>query len=107
MVIDNVPTHDAQRLFVREALLAIAQGVVIADVIAGLVLLSRGDVYLALLLKILIAALPGVIIPFVLRAIKADLAASTSVFLTTVTGMVGIAAYIALATVFLSLLDKS
>jgi magnesium transporter len=53
-----------------------------------------------------IAALSGVLIPFTLRALKADPAASSAVFLTTVTDIVGIAAYMGLATVFLSLLDK-
>jgi magnesium transporter len=113
MAIGDVATHDARGLIVREALLAIAQGIVIAAVIAGVVFLWRGDVYLvgivagALFLNMLIAALSGVLIPFVLRAIRADPAASSAVFLTTVTDMVGIAAYMGLATVFLSFLEKS
>ena len=112
MAIGDVPTRNARRLLVREALLAIAQGIVIAVVIAGVVLLWRGDVYLAgivagaLFLNMVIAALSGVLIPFILRAMKADPAASSAVFLTTVTDMAGIAAYMGLATVFLSLLEK-
>ena len=112
MAIGDVPTRDARRLLVREALLAVAQGIVVAAVIAGVVLLWRGDAYLAgivagaLFLNMLIAALSGVLIPFILRAMKADPAASSAVFLTTVTDIAGIAAYMGLATVFLSLLEK-
>jgi len=113
MAIGDVPTHDARRLLVREALLAIAQGIVVAAVIAGVVFLWRGDGYLAgivagaLFLNMVIAALSGVLIPFVLRALKADPAASSAVFLTTVTDIAGIAAYMGLATSFLSVLEKS
>jgi magnesium transporter len=112
MAIGDVVTGDARRLLVREALLAIAQGIVVAVVIAGVVFLWRGDAYLAgivagaLFLNMFIAALSGVLIPFTLRAVKADPAASSAVFLTTVTDIVGIAAYMGLATVFLSLLNK-
>ncbi|MBT4127010.1 MAG: magnesium transporter [Chloroflexi bacterium] len=113
MAIGDVATGDARGLLVREILLAIAQGVVVAVVLAGVVFLWRGDVYLAvivagaLFLNMFIAALSGVLIPFILRAVKADPAASSAVFLTTVTDMVGIAVYMGLATTFLSLLEKS
>ena len=112
MAIGETVTGDARRLLVREALLAIAQGVVVATVIAGVVFIWRGDAYLAgivagaLFLNMFIAALSGVLIPFTLRAVRADPAASSAVFLTTVTDIAGIAAYTGLATVFLSLLDK-
>jgi magnesium transporter len=43
MAIGDTATGDARALLVREALLAIAQGVVIALVIAGVVYLWRGD----------------------------------------------------------------
>ena len=112
MAIGEVVTGDVRRLLIREALLAIAQGVVVAIVIALVVFVWRGDVYLAgivagaLFLNLFVAALSGVLIPFTLRALKVDPAASSAVFLTTVTDIVGIAAYMGLATVFLSVLDK-
>ncbi|MCZ6539911.1 MAG: magnesium transporter [Chloroflexi bacterium] len=112
MAIGEVVTGDVRRLLIREALLAVAQGVVVAAVIALVVFAWRGDVYLAgivagaLFLNLLVAALSGVLIPFTLRALKVDPAASSAVFLTTVTDIVGIAAYMGLATVFLSVLDK-
>jgi magnesium transporter len=82
-------------------------------VIAGVVFLWRGDTYLAgivagaLFLNMFIAGLSGVLIPFTLRALKADPATSSAVFLTTVTDIAGISAYMGLATNFLSLLDKN
>ncbi|MCI0809094.1 MAG: magnesium transporter, partial [Chloroflexi bacterium] len=112
MAIGEVVTGDVRKLLIREALLAISQGVVVAIVIALVVFVWRGDVYLAgivagaLFLNLFVAALSGVLIPFALRALKVDPAASSAVFLTTVTDIVGIAAYMGLATVFLSVLDK-
>ncbi|MCI0836674.1 MAG: magnesium transporter [Chloroflexi bacterium] len=112
MAIGEVVTGDVRKLLIREALLAISQGVVVAIVIALVVFVWRGDVYLAgivagaLFLNLFVAALSGVLIPFTLRALKVDPAASSAVFLTTVTDIVGIAAYMGLATVFLSVLDK-
>ena len=112
MAIGEVVTGDVRKLLIREALLAIAQGVVVAIVIALVVFVWRGDVYLAgivagaLFLNLFVAALSGVLIPFTLRALKVDPAASSAVFLTTVTDIVGIAAYMGLATAFLSVLDK-
>jgi magnesium transporter len=112
MAIGDTATGDARKLLMREALLAIAQGVVVALLIAAVVLIWRQDVYLAgivagaLFLNMLIAGLSGVLIPFTLRALKVDPAASSAVFLTTVTDMAGIAAYMGFATMFLSLLEK-
>ena len=112
MAIGEVVTSDARRILIREALLAIIQGILVAAVIALVVFVWRGDVYLAgivagaLFLNLLVAAVSGVVIPFALRAMKADPAASSAVFLTTVTDIVGIAAYMGLATLFLSVLDK-
>jgi magnesium transporter len=112
MAIGEVVTGDARRLLIREALLAVAQGVVVAAVIALVVFVWRGDVYLAgivagaLFFNLFVAALSGVLIPFTLRRLKVDPAASSAVFLTTVTDVVGIAAYMGLATAFLSMHDK-
>ncbi|MBN4074239.1 magnesium transporter [bacterium AH-315-D21] len=112
MAIGEVVTGDIRRLLIREALLAVAQGVAVAAVIALVVFVWRGDIYLAaivagaLFLNLFVAALSGVLIPFTLRALKIDPAASSAVFLTTVTDIVGIAVYMGLATVFLSVLDR-
>lgn len=112
MAIGEIAMGDARGILAREALLAVAQGLVVAVVIAAVVFVWRGDGYLAgivagaLFLNMFIAALSGVFIPFTLRGLKVDPAASSAVFLTTVTDIAGIAAYMGLATVFLSLLDK-
>ncbi|NQW20094.1 MAG: magnesium transporter [Chloroflexi bacterium] len=113
MAIGEVTGSDARRLMIREAVLAIAQGIVVGVVIACVVFIWRGDGYLAgvvagaLFLNLVIAALSGVLIPFTLKALKIDPATSSAVFLTTITDIVGISAYMGLATAFLSLLEKS
>ncbi len=112
MAIGEAESRDAKSLLLREAMLAVAQGIIVAVVIAAVVFVWRGDGYLAaivagaLFMNMLIAALSGVIIPFTLRAFRADPAAASAVFLTTVTDIVGIAGFMGLATIFLSLLEK-
>jgi len=110
MALGEINTADARILALKEAVLAFAQGAVVSAVIAGIVLAWQQDLVMAaivsgaLFLNMLIAALSGVAIPFTLKAIKIDPATSSSVFLTTITDIAGIVAYMGLATAFLHLL---
>ena len=55
----------------------------------------------AMLINLIVAALFGITIPLVLERLKIDPAAASSVFLTTVTDVVGFFAFLGLATIFL------
>lgn len=110
MAIGEIASADARQLVLKEAVLAIAQGVVVSSVIVVIVFAWQQDAIMAsvvaasLFLNMVIAALSGVAIPFTLKAFKIDPATSSSVFLTTVTDIAGITAYMGLATAFLHLL---
>ena len=52
----------------------------------------------------LVAALGGVLVPLLLRAVRIDPATSSAVFVTTLTDVSGIVLYLGLATAMLSVL---
>ena len=90
--------------------MAIGQGLVVSAILVGIVWAWRGDSYLALvvagalLVNMLVAALGGVLVPLVLRAVRIDPATSSAVFVTTLTDVSGIVLYLGLATAMLSVL---
>ena len=55
----------------------------------------------AIVINLVIAAFSGVVIPLVMRKINIDPALAGSVVLTTITDIVGLAAFLGLATIFL------
>jgi magnesium transporter len=61
---------------------------------------------LALLVNMVVAGLSGAVIPIILRALKRDPAQSSSIFLTTVTDVVGFACFLGFASIFLPFLVK-
>jgi magnesium transporter len=61
---------------------------------------------LAMIINMIVAGLSGAGIPILLRALKQDPAQSSSIFLTTVTDVVGFAVFLGLAAVFMPLLIK-
>ena len=61
-------------------------------------------IFLAMIINMAAAALSGAIIPLVLRALGRDPAQSSSIFLTTVTDIVGFASFLGFAVLFLPML---
>ena len=110
IALGELPTSDARGVLLTEAALAIGQGLVVSAILVGIVWVWRGDSYLALivagalLLNMLVAALGGVLVPLVLRAVRIDPATSSAVFVTTLTDVCGIVLYLGLATAMLSVL---
>ena len=105
-----------KRVLFKELLAGFVNGLAVAVVTAGLVLawrLSKGDplsasaalaavIGIAMVLNMVMAALSGAAIPLILKALGRDPAQSASIFLTTVTDIVGFAAFLGLATLFAS-----
>ena len=97
-------------VLLTELALAIGQGLVVSAILVGIVWAWRGDSYLALvvagalLVNMLVAALGGVLVPLLLRAVRIDPATSSAVFVTTLTDVSGIVLYLGLATAMLSVL---
>ncbi len=105
-----------KRVLFKELLAGFINGLAVAVVTASLVLawrLSKGDpasasaalagvIGIAMVLNMVMAALSGAAIPLILKALGRDPAQSASIFLTTVTDIVGFAAFLGLATIFAS-----
>jgi magnesium transporter len=103
----DLTESNAARYVVRESLTAVANGVIFALVLAGVVWLWFSNALLALSIALAVvitfacAGLAGILVPLTLRRFGADPAVSSSVFVTFVTDIVGFLAFLGLATVIL------
>ncbi len=98
---------NARRVITRETLVGIVNGLVFAVLMAIVALLWFGSSMLALVIaaamivNLFVAALSGILIPLFLDYRKIDPALASSVFVTTVTDIVGFFAFLGLAALFL------
>jgi magnesium transporter len=99
-----------RRLVLKEGLGALLNGVAVALGTGIAVLLWDGRIGLMLIITLAMvvnmtaAGLSGAVIPLALRALGRDPAQSASIFLTTVTDVVGFAAFLGFAVLFMPLL---
>ncbi len=98
---------NAVRIVSREGLVGLANGILFA-IVTGLVTLvwfqSSGLALImaaAMVFNMLVAGLSGILIPMVLERFKIDPAVASSVFVTTVTDVVGFFSFLGLAALFL------
>jgi magnesium transporter len=97
-------------LLIKELLAGILNGVAVALVTAGVVLLWSGSwgialvIGLAMIVNMAVAGLAGGAIPLLLKHWGRDPAQSSSIFLTTVTDVVGFASFLGFAVAFSPLL---
>jgi len=107
MATGQVGTHNARALLRKELAVGLLNGVVFSIVIAAIAMIWYDDVPLglvmaaAILVNLLAGALAGAIVPVVLRRLSIDPALAGGVVLTTVTDVIGIIAFIGLATFIL------
>ena len=96
--------HNARRLIRRETLVGLANGVILALLIAMAAGVWFQNAQLgviigcAMVVNMVFAGLFGILIPLTLDRLKADPAVSSGVFLTTVTDTVGFFSFLGLAT---------
>jgi len=101
-----------KRVIVKETLGGLLNGLAVAVVTAVAVWVwSRSIglslvIGLAMIVNMVVAGLSGAAIPIILRALKRDPAQSSSIFLTTVTDVVGFACFLGFASIFMSFLVK-
>jgi magnesium transporter len=101
---------NSRKALMKESLVGIGNGLVLGIIAAGVAWVTRGNPVLGLLLcaamilNMFVAATAGTLVPLGLRAANVDPALASSVFITTMTDMFGFAAFLGLATVFLSYL---
>jgi len=107
MATGQVSASNIPALLRKELAVGLLNGVVFSVVIAGIAILWYGDIPLglvlaaAILLNLFAGALAGALVPVVLKRMSIDPALAGGVVLTTVTDVVGILAFIGLATFML------
>ncbi|MFK7732017.1 MAG: magnesium transporter [Pseudomonadales bacterium] len=106
MALDQISRSNTRWLLNRELLVAALNGMLWALVVAAIATAWFGDqrigivIALAMFINLVTAALAGVLLPLVLRALNIDPALAGTVLLTTVTDVVGFVSFLGLATAF-------
>jgi magnesium transporter len=112
LALGEVSFATARKALAKEAAIGLGNGVALGLVAAGVAMATKQDPMLglvlgmAMLVNLFVAATAGTIVPLGLKALKVDPALGSSVFITTFTDMVGFAAFLGLATVFLRYLVR-
>ena len=107
IALGQVSRSNRKWIFNKEVMVSLINGALGALVVAAIAIAWFGDVSIgaviaaALLINLFFAAASGVIIPIMLRKFGIDPAIAGSVILTTVTDIVGLFAFLGLATLFL------
>lgn len=107
MATGQVSASNIPALLRKELAVGLLNGIVFSIVIAGIAILFYGDIPLglvmacAILLNLFAGALAGALIPVILKRMSIDPALAGGVVLTTVTDVIGIMAFIGLATFLL------
>ncbi len=110
LALREIPPGGSLRVVVKEGIAGLLNGLAVAVVTAGAIRLWSGNdgmalvIGLAMIVNMLAAGVAGAAIPVVLRALGRDPAQSSSIFLTTVTDVVGFAAFLGFALIFAPLL---
>lgn len=109
IALKEVDERDSRALLMKEGALAVLQGTSIAFILMLLVWAWQDSFILGLvvgssmLINLMVAALGGVAVPLAMKTLRIDPAASSAVVVTTMTEMIGIVAYLGLATWLISM----
>jgi len=99
----DIDIHNAWRVIRREAIVGIVNGVMFAGVVAVLAYVWFGNwqlglvIGMAMIINMIAAGLAGILLPLMLDKINIDPAIASTVFVTTVTDVVGFFAFLGLA----------
>lgn len=103
----KVDLKDAFHLIKKQILVGMINGAVIGIVTGIIICIIYGNIYLgiiifvAMIANLVISGICGTLIPLILRKLKIDPALSSSIFLTTVTDVLGFFIFLSLANLFL------
>ena len=103
----DLTSQTAWRSVRREALAGMLNGIIFAALLGGIAYLWFSDgrlalvAFAAMIVNHLFAALAGILVPLGLKRAGADPAVSSSVFVTTVTDIIGFFSFLGLAAIFL------
>lgn len=107
LALGQVSRSNRKWIFNKEVIVSLLNGALWALVVAAIAIIWFKDmaigaiIAVALIINLVFAASSGVIIPLVLRRFGVDPAIAGSVILTTITDIVGLLAFLGLATLFL------
>jgi magnesium transporter len=103
----DLTTTNAKRIVLREFSIALLNGIIIAFIIGGLSWAwfnnsaLGGVMAVAMVINMIMAGLAGILIPIGLDKINIDPALASSIFVTTITDVIGFFAFLGLAAVVL------
>ena len=103
----KVDLKDAFYLIKKQILVGMINGAVIGIVTGIIISIIYGNIYLgiiifvAMIANLVVSGICGTLIPLILRKLKIDPALSSSIFLTTVTDVLGFFIFLSLANLFL------
>jgi magnesium transporter len=106
LALGELTWSNARKALMKEAAVGIGNGIVLGVVAALVVWAMRGNPMLgallgmAMIINMFVAATAGTLVPLGLRAANVDPALASSVFITTMTDMIGFFSFLGLATVF-------
>ena len=107
LALRNLSATNLGRVVMRETMVGLINGVLLAIVMGGIAVLWFGSnglelvIGTAMIINLLLAALAGILIPLALDRFGFDPAVSSTVFVTTVTDVVGFFAFLSLASFWL------
>ena len=107
LAMKELTATNAARLIGKEVLVGISNGIVLAMLAGGVVwfwfesLLLGVVIAIAMIINLLVASLAGTLIPLILERRGIDPAIASSVFLTTITDVVGFFVFLGLAAIIL------
>jgi magnesium transporter len=107
LALGHIGDSNKRELLFKEAAVGLLNGVLWAIIIGSIVVVWKGNIMLgaiisaAMLTNLLVAGIAGVMIPVFLKKMKIDPALAGGMALTTVTDVIGLSAFLGLATLLL------
>ncbi|MCE0494049.1 magnesium transporter [Vibrio salinus] len=107
LALGHIGDSNKRELLLKEAAVGLLNGILWALIIGSIVVVWKGNIQLgaiisaAMLTNLLVAGIAGVVIPVFLKKMKIDPALAGGMALTTVTDVVGLFAFLGLATILI------
>ncbi len=107
LAVGHVGDSNTRWLLNKEAMVGVLNGILWAAIIGGVVVLWKNDLMLggiiaaAMLINLIVAGIAGVSVPLILKKMNIDPALAGGMALTTITDLVGLSAFLGLATLLL------
>ena len=107
LAVGHIGDSNQKELLMKEAGIGLLNGILWASIIGGIVMVWKGDMMLgaiisaAMLVKLTVAGIAGVSIPLILKKMNIDPALAGGMALTTITDIIGLFAFLGLATILM------